>query len=292
MTELGSATHPPSTGARRRGSPHETPLAPSPTSAEATSVEDSSEQEQTTELWTSYHSQHDAATRDALVTTYYPLVKHVARRIAASLSHQVELDDLEGYGAEGLLDAVDRFDTARGAQFATFAAHRIRGAIYDGIRSTDWAPRSIRRKEREIQANYGWLCTEHGRVPTEEEEAGALGVPVDVLRTSKSQISDAQVGSLESRMIADPSRRSEPRDADAEPLAICVANEASHALRAGIAMLDERERTVTTLSFDEGLTLAEIGARLGVTESRVCQIRSGAIKRLRAYARAQGLVQA
>jgi RNA polymerase sigma factor for flagellar operon FliA len=243
-------------------------------------------------LWAGYLAQRDDKTRQALITVYYPLVKHVARRIASSLSHRVELDDLEGYGAEGLLDAVDRFDTARGAQFATFAAHRIRGAIYDGIRSTDWAPRSVRRKEREIHTNFAWLCTEHGREPTEDEEAGALGVNVDVLRSSKHQISDAQVGSLEHRRAADPTDGIEPADPDAEPLAILIENESTQALRAGLALLDERERTVTTLSFDEGLTLAEIGTRLGVTESRVSQIRSGAIKRLRAYARAQGLAQA
>lgn len=244
-------------------------------------------------LWSAFRASRDESVRATLVTAYYPLVKHVARRISASLSHQVELDDLEGYGAVGLLDAVDRYDTSHGAQFATFAAHRIRGAIYDGIRSIDWAPRSVRRREREIQSNFAWLCTEHGREPTEAEEARALGVAVDVLRSTKHQISDAQIGSLEARPGGDRTTVAlDPRDPDAEPLELCLAHEANDALRSGLDTLDERERTVTTLSFDEGLTLAEIGQRLGVTESRVCQIRTGAIKRLRAYARSQGMVQA
>ena len=243
-------------------------------------------------LWALYREHRDERSRGALVTTYYPLVKHVARRVAASLPHRIEIGDLEGYGAEGLLEAVDRYDETLGAQFATFAAHRIKGAIYDGIRSTDWAPRSIRRKEREIGANFGWLCTEHGRQPTEAEEASALGVDVGSLRSSKRQIANARVGSLESRLVAEISGDCEPCDPDGEPLAIWLASETRETLRAGIGLLDERQREVTVLSFGAGLTLAEIGERLGVSESRVCQIRSGAIKRLRAYARAQGLAEA
>jgi RNA polymerase sigma factor for flagellar operon FliA len=241
------------------------------------------------ELWARFHERHDRESRSALVTAYYPLVRHVARRVAASLAHQVELGDLEGYGAEGLLDAVDRFDAALGAQFTTFAAHRIRGAIYDGVRRTDWAPRSVRRREREIRANYAELCATHGREPTEAEEASALGVAIDILRSAKGRIDETYVGSLDS---ARPDTAAcEPSDPDDEPLAVCVANETSEALRSWIGSLDERERMVTALSYGEGLTLAEIGARLGVTESRVCQIRAGAIKQLRAYARAQGLAR-
>jgi RNA polymerase sigma factor for flagellar operon FliA len=239
-------------------------------------------------LWAALRAGDEGA-RAALVTAYYPLVKHIARRTWSSVSRQVELDDLEGYGAIGLLDAVDRYDAVHGAQFATFAAHRIRGAIYDGMRRVDWAPRSVRRREREIQANFAWLCTEHGREPTESEEAGALGLGVDALRSAKHHIRDAHVGSLESRPGDDAGAALDPRDPGAEPLELYLASETADTLRAGLDTLDERERAVTTLSFDEGLTLAEIGARLGVTESRVCQIRAGAIKRLRAYARAQGM---
>ena len=253
--------------------------------------------EELARLWRTFHATRDAGTRDVLVTAYYPLVKHITRRVAVSLSNRVEIEDLEGYGAEGLLDAVDRFDSSRGAQFATFAAHRIRGAIYDGIRRIDWAPRSVRRKEREIQANFALLCAEHGREPTETEEAGALGVAIEVLRTSKHQISDTRVGSLDRPRVGGPTDSElgaeiEIRDPGVEPLDHLVAGETARALRAGLDTLDERERAVTSLSFDEGLTLAEIGERLGVSESRVCQIRGAAIKRLRAYARAHGLVPA
>jgi RNA polymerase sigma factor for flagellar operon FliA len=243
-------------------------------------------------LWTSYREHHDRPSREALATVFYPLVRHVARRVAASLAYQVEVEDLEGYGAEGLLDAIDRYDTSRGAQFATFAAHRIKGAIYDGIRSSDWAPRSVRRKEREMRTSFAALCHEKGREPTEDEEARALGFTIEGLRAAKQQVASSQVGSLEHRTNDEHGPHLDVADPGREPLEHCLARETSSTLRAGMALLDERERAVTTLSFEEGLTLAEIGARLGVTESRVCQIRSGAIKRLRAYARSQGLVQA
>jgi RNA polymerase sigma factor for flagellar operon FliA len=247
-------------------------------------------------LWSRFREQRDETTRSALVTAYYPLVKHVARRVFSALSHHVEIGDLEGWGAVGLLDAIDRYEASRGAQFATFAVHRIRGAIYDGIRQVDWAPRSLRRREREIQSNFARLCGEHGREPTESEEAGALGVAVEILRSAKGQISNAHVASLESRVrdgrYGDGRDALEPSDPADEPLEACIARETSLALQAMLRSLDERERTVTALSFAEGLTLAEIGARLGVTESRVCQIRASAIRRLRAYARAQGLVPA
>ncbi|MDA8291393.1 MAG: FliA/WhiG family RNA polymerase sigma factor, partial [Actinomycetota bacterium] len=250
--------------------------------------------EQLGALWDDFHATRDPRARDELVTAYFPLVKHLSRRIASSLSNHVDLDDLEGYAAEGLLDAVDRYDSTRGAQFATFAAHRIRGAIYDGIRRTDWAPRSVRRKEREIRSNFARLCAEHGREPTEEEEAQALGVGLGALRSSKHQVADAHVGSLDYSHASDEGAavEPEPRDPAPGPLTRWVESETSLELRTCLESLDERERTVTALSYCEGLTLAEIGARLGVSESRVCQIRSAAIRHLRAYARTHGLVPA
>ena len=240
-------------------------------------------------LWRRHHEEGDRAAREALVAAYYPLVQHVARRLAVALSDRVELGDLEGYGAEGLLDAIDRFELGRGAQFTTFAAHRIRGAIYDGLRAADWAPRSVRRRSREINDNLSYLSIEHGRRPTEEEEAEALGIGVQALRASKARIVGAEITSLDQRIAGSetaPGR--EPMDASAEPDAAYVAREEILAVNEGVRALSQRQQTVTQLSFGEGMTLAEIGRLLGVTESRVCQIRSSAIRRLREHLLAEG----
>lgn len=240
-------------------------------------------------LWQHFTATRDDAVRRQLADLYYPLVKHVARTMRATLSRRAELDDLEGYGAEGLLDAIDRYDPARGIRFPTFAAHRIRGAVIDGLRSADWAPRSLRRRERDIAQNHAWLSSANGRAPTEEEEAAGLGISVDALRTRKHQIAAARVASMEDQRGPDRAAGVEPPDSSEEPLAVYLTNEMSEAVRAALLRLDERERVVVTLSFDGGLTLAEIGETLGVTESRACQIRARALSRLRAYFRSQGL---
>lgn len=244
------------------------------------------------DLWQRHRSEHDREARNELVSLYYPLVQHVARRLAASLSDRVEVCDLEGYGAEGLLDAIDRYDLGRGAQFTTFAAHRIRGAIFDGLRAADWAPRSVRRRAREINDNHSFLSIEYGRPPTEEEEALALGIGVAALRSSKAKIFGADVTSLDYRMSTSDSSSSstrDPLDPGVGPLARCVEKEQTRAIQAGVRTLNARQRRVTQLSFGEGMTLAEIGRLLGVTESRVCQIRSSAIRHLREYVYAEGV---
>jgi RNA polymerase sigma factor for flagellar operon FliA len=240
-------------------------------------------------LWRSFKQDGSTSARSRLVHLYYPLVKHVARNVASSLSRQAELDDLEGYGAEGLIDAIDRFDPGRGVQFPTFAAHRIRGAIYDGIRSVDWVPRSVRRKARELQEVQSELSATYGRQPTEEEEAMALDLKVSALRHSKAQVATAFVASLDAPAHPEGGPSTEPGDGADEPLTAYLSREAGHTVRAAMCRLTERERTVATLSFGQGMTLAEIGKTLGVTESRACQIRSSALNRLRIYMRSQGM---
>lgn len=245
------------------------------------------EDEEIAALWRSYKHDGDRTARQRLVHLYYPLVKHVARGLASSLSRQADLDDLEGYGAEGLIDAVDRFDPDRGVQFPTFAAHRIRGAVYDGIRAGDWVPRSVRRKARELQEVDAELASARGRVPTEEEEAAALDVKLSSLRASKAQIAAAQVASLDLHgamggEVAAP-------DGEPEPLSAFLAEETRSLVQTAMYRLPERERAVAAMSFGEGMTLAEIGRTLGVTESRVCQIRASALSRLRVYMTSQGM---
>lgn len=245
------------------------------------------------ELWKRWAGGHDVETRNELVRHYFPLVRHVARQMATSLSHRVEVGDLEGYGAEGLLNAIERFDLARGVQFSTFAAYRIRGAIYDGIRGNDWVPRSVRRRERELRDNRAWLAAEFGRDPTESEEAALLGVSVETIRSIKEQISQAGVASLQSAAPGEERREAfEPTDQGAGPLDAWLTREVMLALREAIETLTERERLVIQLSFGAGETLAEIGRKLGVTESRVSQIRGSALRALRNHLDANGMVTA
>ena len=247
------------------------------------------EDEEIAELWRAFKRSRDRRAREQLVHLYYPLVKHVARGIAPTLSRQAGIDDLEGYGAEGLIDAIDRYDPDRGFQFSTFAVHRIRGAIYDGIRTSDWVPRSVRRKAREMQEAQTELYARHGRPPTEDEEAAALAVSVQALRTGKVQVAAASVASLDRVPAAGDPPTEPPAGEEVDPLAAYLHQEKRQAVRAAMARLPERERTVAVLSFGEGMTLAEIGRTLGVTESRVCQIRASALAHLRGYMHAAGM---
>ena len=247
------------------------------------------EDEEIAALWRAYKTESDRTARERLVHLYYPLVKHVARGMAANLSRQADVDDLEGYGAEGLIDAVDKFDPDRGVQFPTFAAHRIRGAVYDGIRASDWVPRSVRRKARELQEVDAELAAAQGRAPTEAEEAAALDVKISALRASKAQIAAAQVASLELHGAIAGEVAAPGDDPGSEPLGAYLAQEARDLVQTALVRLPERERAVAAMSFGQGMTLAEIGRTLGVTESRVCQIRASALSRLRIYMTAQGM---
>ena len=242
---------------------------------------------ETEELWRRYREDHDVTARGALAGRYLPLVGHVARQVSSSLYGRVEQDDLEGYGAEGLLDALDRFDEGRGVQFSTFAAFRIRGAIYDGIRATDWLPKSVRRRERELRETQGRLYGERGRTPTENEEAQELGLSIDALRRHKAVVHSGTLRSLEAP--AADHEIDEPKDDGPDPLESFVAAEVAAAVRSAVRQLSERERTVVLLSVSEETTLAEIGRRLGVTESRACQIRQSGFKNLRSHLEDHGL---
>lgn len=241
-------------------------------------------------LWYEYKAKQDLVARQRLVDLYYPLVKHVARRLASVLSSHVGVDDLEGYGALGLIDAVDRYDPNRGVQFSTFAVHRIRGAVYDGIRDADWVPRSVRRKTRAIDEVHAELYSCFGRSPTEQEEAAALGLTVEALRAGKALAAAARVSSLDYES-ADGSARDDVPGTFEEPLGLYLERETRELMREAMQRLPERERTVAQMSFFDELTLAQIGASLGVTESRVSQIRTSAVKRMRTYMQATAVVE-
>ncbi len=230
-------------------------------------------------LWGALKVVGDGDARKDLIARYWPLVRHTTRKLMKSLSPQASFDDLMGYGAEGLIEAVDRFDATRGVRFETYASHKIRSAVLDGIRSEDWAYRSVRHREREMREVRSRLWGMHGRPPTESEEAEALGMPLDSLRTVKQAIARAEVASLDVDHFEEV--RAAGAQFDDEPLRTCLEAERRAQLHRAVANLSPRERAVVNMSFDDGLTLAQIGDRLNVTESRACQIRMAAIRRLR-----------
>jgi RNA polymerase sigma factor for flagellar operon FliA len=223
-----------------------------------------------------------------LILHYAPLVKYVVGRLAAGLPQTVERADLVSYGMFGLMDALDKFDRAREVKFETYAIPRIKGAIIDELRAMDWVPRSIRFKAREVEKAYSGLESKLRRAPTDEEVAEHLGISVSELHDVVNQISFVSVMALD-ELVSSGDERGEKRSlldtladaASSDPAAELEGQEMRGMLAAAINSLTEREKIVVTLYYFEGLTLAEIGDILGVTESRVCQIHTKAVGQLR-----------
>lgn len=220
--------------------------------------------------------------RENLIMSHLSKVKYIADRIAAKLPPSVERDDLYGAGVVGLIDAVERFDASRGIAFTTFAEMRVRGAILDNLRSTDWASRAMRRRGREIQAAYAQLEQETGRPATDIEVASFMKISIGELRESLQDISGLKITNLDERdevtgfSIADVVADKAP-----SPLDELGNAEFQRHLARSVDKLPERERQVIALYYVEELTMKEIGEVIGVTESRVSQLRSQAIVRLR-----------
>lgn len=223
------------------------------------------------------------ASRDELILAHLPKVKYIADRIAAKLPPSVERDDLYGAGVVGLIDAVERFDESRGIAFTTFAELRVRGAILDNLRSADWASRTVRRRGREIQAAYAHLEQEKGDSVTEAEVAEYMKIPVEELRENLRDIRGLKISNLDERdeetglCVADL-----VSDKALSPLDSLDKKQNRERLAKAIDKLPERERQVIALYYVEELTMKEIGDVLGVTESRVSQLRSQAIVRMKA----------
>jgi len=215
-------------------------------------------------------------------------VKFVAGRLAAGLPQTVDQADLTSFGMFGLIDALDKFDLARAVKFETYAIPRIRGAIIDELRALDWVPRSVRFKARELDKAYQTLEAKLGRSPSDEEVSEHLGIGVGELHDVVSQISFVSVLALDD-VVAGGDDRGESRTlldtladaANADPTAELEGQEMRGLLSHAINALAEREKVVVTLYYFEGLTLAEIGDILGVTESRICQIHTKAVGNLR-----------
>jgi RNA polymerase sigma factor FliA len=239
------------------------------------------------ELWQEYRENRDKAVRDRLILTYAPLVKYVAGRLGSSLPAHVDEGDLVSYGLLGLIGAIERYDPDRDIKFETYAIARIRGAIIDELRALDWVPRSVRSRARQIERAIGELEAKLGRAPTDEEIAAKVGVTVDELDTSLTDISRSSIAALDElwSVSGDGDQVSLldtlEDDTIAQPAEVLDETETREALADAIARLPEREKLVVTLYYYEELTLREIGEVLGVTESRVSQLHTKAILRLK-----------
>jgi RNA polymerase sigma factor for flagellar operon FliA len=226
------------------------------------------------DLWSQYASTRDVNVRNRLVLQYSPLVKYVAGRVRSGLPQHVDQSDLVSEGIIGLMDAIDKFQPERGLQFQTYAVPRIRGAIIDGLRATDWVPRSVRDKIRDIERAQVALESRFGRTATDEEIAAEMEISVGELRRIYGKVSYTSLASIdELGGVEDLS----PISAD-----VLEDDETRTVLLQAVKGLAERDRIIVALYYFEGLTLSEIGQVLGVTESRVSQLHTRAALALRA----------
>jgi RNA polymerase sigma factor for flagellar operon FliA len=239
-----------------------------------------------TMLWDAYQESGDESARDQILARHLPLVHHVARQILRTLSVQVELSDLVSAGSMGLINAVESFDRSRGLAFSTYAAPRIRGAILDDLRRADHVPRSIRRKQRQMAAAQEALSGELERKPEDIEMAHRLGIDIDTLWRWKADTEDAVQISLDQPVNVRDGRTATPADLLEGSTGFAIEERLTHEEEVGIMRdeilrLKERERIVLSLYYFEELKLHEIAKVLGLTESRVSQIRSKALATLR-----------
>jgi len=251
-------------------------------------IVDPSKQHEIAEYWRLYKEENDQKARDQLIIAYSPLVKYVAGRMSSGLPAHIEEADLVSYGLLGLIGALERFDPSRAIKFETYAVSRIRGSIIDELRALDWVPRSVRSWARKVEACVTRLENELRRAPTDEEIAGDLAIGVGEFQDILNQISCASVVALDEYWDT-PSQSQdkvnlidtiEDREAP-DPSRAYRQRAVKDILVSAIQRLPERERIVIGLYYYESLTLKEIGEVLGVTESRISQLHTKAILRLR-----------
>jgi RNA polymerase sigma factor for flagellar operon FliA len=246
------------------------------------------EQDSVTDAWDAYKTNGSSEARDRLILHYSPLVKYVAGRVAVGLPANIEQADLISYGIFGLIDAIEKYDRERGIKFETYAISRIRGSIIDELRAIDWVPRSVRFKAREVEKAYTALENRLKRPPSDSEIAKELDVSLEDLHHIYTQLSTVSLVALDELMSVEGERGDRLSMVETledtkttGPVDALEAEELKSILGNAINRLPEREKIVVTLYYYEGLTLAEIGQVLGVTESRVCQMHTKAVLALR-----------
>jgi len=238
------------------------------------------------DLWSEFKRTGSQTLRNQLIIFYSPFVKYVAGRVLAGLPRHFDEEDLVSYGIIGLIDAIERFEPDRNLRFETYAIPRIKGAIIDELRSIDWVPRSVRTKARAVEQAYTHLEGTLRRTPNEAEVAAELEMTVGEFHKSLRKISTVGMMALDETLRG--GERSERStlgetlpDRSQSPLDVLEAKESKEALVRAVDGMPERERTVLMMYYYDGLTLTEIGDVLGVTESRVCQIHTKALRQLR-----------
>jgi RNA polymerase sigma factor for flagellar operon FliA len=241
------------------------------------------------ELWRTYKRTGDRAVRDRLILTYAPLVKYVAGRLGSGLPAHVDEGDLVSYGLLGLIASIERYEPDRDVKFETYAIARIKGSILDELRALDWVPRSVRSRARQIERAMSELESKLARAPTDEEIAAKVGISVDELGESLTDISRSSIAALDELWTPSGSEGEGVSLIDTiedtqgpEPQSAFAQTERREAVADAITRLPEREKLVITLYYYEDLTLREIGEVLGVTESRISQLHTKAILRLKA----------
>lgn len=243
-------------------------------------------------LWARLKGQADQDARNELVLHHMRTVKYIAGRIAIHVPSHVELGDLISWGTLGLLDAVDKFDPSQEIKFSTYASIRIRGSIIDQIRTLDWAPRSLRSMARQVGTARDSLRHALGREPNSDEIASQLGIAAEKVEDTLNSMQVAQMLSLDDYLPSEDSAETRKLDvvSDAQgtsPQRAAEANERQEELVKGILQLPDQQQKVLNLYYYEELTLKEIGLVLGVSESRICQVHSAAMKRLRKVVRGE-----
>jgi RNA polymerase sigma factor FliA len=243
--------------------------------------------EKTLALWREYMRTNDLALRDRLVLTFAPLVKYIVYKKVRELPARCDVEDFLSCGIEALVHSIDRYDPTKGATLEQYFWTRIHGAVLDEMRRQDWAPRSVRRWERDIARATESFTALHGPRPSSEEVAEALGIDVAELRRRKDEIVRSDMTSLNTLIMSDDDTTIERMDTLAstderlDPLHATAAAEAKEKFRAAFAQLPLRERQIAVMLYVENLTLAETGQVLGVTESRISQIHTAMKKKLR-----------
>jgi RNA polymerase sigma factor for flagellar operon FliA len=240
------------------------------------------------QLWHEYQTNGSKIAKDKLLVEYAHLVKYVTARLAVNLPVSVDRNDLISSGVMGLIKAVETFEPDRGFKFETFAGHKIRGAILDELRALDWVPRSVRQKSRDLQRTFAKLENELGRIPYDDEVCESLGITIREYEDLLAEVTPTTIISLEEAM---PERGSDSKElkiidtiedpGSDNPLKELGFAEVKNILKETIAALPEKEKLVVALYHYEELTLKEIGVVLDITESRVSQIHSKAILKLR-----------
>lgn len=236
-------------------------------------------------LWEEYAKAKSPEVREKIIIEYAPLVKVVAGRLSMYLGYNVEYEDLVSYGIFGLIDAIDKFDFLKDVKFETYASLRIRGAILDQIRKMDWIPRTIRQKQKKIDAVIRDIETKYGRSATDEEISAGLGISGEEYLDWQSQMKITNVVSLNEFLEQGsevPNEASQGRSSQFDsPETVLERDELKKMLTESLELLTEKERKVIVLYYYEDLTLKEISNILGVSESRISQLHTRALQKMR-----------